>query len=169
MTSALDYIILLESSFKVSQKAALQPQLKHVQAGSYTLHQPLPWHGKLQAQSLPLCPPGNLGRCWHGALAGAAFHPTCQCAAPARLTSPGTRVLLLALPSHQPTFLLLLLLHQPPCADSTTLFWSSAFLFSPSPLLSPSAQEIKDNPPFFRCRIPCLTFAVCACTDSKRD
>lgn len=41
----------------------------------------------------------------------------CQCSAPAGLTSPGTRVLLLALSSPSASFLLLLL-HEPPFADS---------------------------------------------------
>ena len=51
---------------------------------------------------------------------------------------------------------------------TVTSFWSCAFLFSVS-LAQSLTQEIKDNPPFFCCRIPCLTFAACACTDSKRD
>lgn len=98
----------------------------------------------------PLHPRGNLGRRWHEDSGRNSF-PTCQCSALARLTSfwhtcAAARTVL-------PVYLLSSSFRSLPVLTATS-FWSCAFLFSPSPLLSPSLRKLKIILPFLAARFP---------------
>lgn len=158
------YITPLESSSELPQKAAPQPQLEHMRARSYSPHQSLPWYSEPCAQTLPYICVGTWADAGMGLPAGAAL-PRANAWLLPDSPLPAHVCCRLHYPPCPPAFLLL---HKPPCADSH-FFLVLCLSFLSVSLAQSLSQEIKDNPPFFCCRIPCLTFAACACTDSKRD